>query len=178
MPHGGRRPAYERHCVEHAHDPRVPSEHALRARNSDFEGMSVEVARVDGKGLGVVARVGMGEGVLTSYYLTKAYKTKHHFSSSEYRMSSGIRGYVLDLFDHSFPEPGEDGIPYIAPLVNEPTYGEQEQNCGMLPMPLDDEDGTLRRHGLVTTRKVAAGEELVWDYGPGYGKRSYPSKYN
>lgn len=130
-----------------------------------------------GKGLGLVAREDVEAGELVAYYLSKLYTTKKHMRASTYCLASTAKGHLLDLFDRSFPQP-EDGVPYVAPLVNEPTFPGGVENCKLTPAPLPDEDGTIFRHGLYTTRSVARGEELTWDYGPGYGERSYPSKYN
>lgn len=174
MPRGGQRPSGSR---TPAPDSRVPSERWLRATNGQFEGMDVKVVPVPGKGLGLVAQVDMKEGVLFAYYLVMLYKEGAHIAQSSYLLSSGVRGHVLDLFDGSFPAPGPDGIPYVAALVNEPEE-PFEDNCKLVPEPLDDEDGSVRRYGLRTTRPILQGEELVWDYGPEYGKRSYPSKYD
>jgi hypothetical protein len=87
--------------------------------------------------------------------------------------------YILDVGDKSFPSP-ENGIPFIAPFANEPALDEEE-NCIFVGEPLDDEDDTVnsyRRFGLRTRIGVKCGEELLWDYGKGYGCRSYPSKHN
>lgn len=154
----------------------VPSLDVLRATNGAFEGMDVEVVQVPGKGLGLMARTDLDEGVCVAYYLSKLYT--NHFGASTYCVASGHRSHVLDVFDRSFPPPGTDGIPYVAPLVNEPDFPGGEENCTLKPEPLPDEDGSIRRHALYTTRRVRVGEELVWDYGPGYGPRPYPSKYN
>ena len=136
----------------------------------------MQVAPVIGKGLGLVARVDVEAGELVAYYLSKLYKTKSHVGGSTYCLASGVQGHILDRFDRSFPPP-EDGVPYVAPLVNEPTFPGGVENCKLRPAPLPDEDGTIFRHGLYTMRDVKRGEELTWDYGPGYGERSYPSKY-
>ena len=152
--------------------------HSLRAINRQFEGMDVEVVPVLGKGLGLVAQVDMDKDVIFAYYLTKLFKTSSHFGPCTYCVASGVQGHVLDIFNGSFPAPGPDGIPYVAPLVNEATEAPFERNCKMEPEPLDDEDGSVRRLCLRTTRPIEQGEELVWDYGPEYGKRSYPSKYD
>jgi len=171
-----RRTARARNSPERWGGVCVPSLATLRARNGDFDDMHVQVAQVPGKGLGLIARVDIDEGVLVAYYLSKLFKRR--FTSSTYWLSSGATDTILDVFDHSFPPPDADGVPYVAPLVNEPTGVDGGVNCVLTPVPLPDEEGTIRRHGLFTTHKVRKGEELVWDYGPGYGERSYPNKHN
>lgn len=158
----------------------MPSLHSLRAINGQFEGMDVVVVPVPGKGLGLVAQEDMETDVKFAYYLAKLYKINAHHEAHTYCIESGVQGHVLDLFKGSFPAPGPDRIPYVAALVNEATEPPFERNC-KLEHDDDDcgdaEDGSTRRFCLRTTRPVAQGEELVWDYGPGY-ERSYPSKYD
>ena len=62
--------------------------------------------------------------------------------------------------------PGEDGVPYVAPFANEPSP-EQRANCELVR-------GEGGRYELRTREAVARGTELVWDYGPAYGRRPYP----
>ena len=144
--------------------------------NDNFEGMKITLEHVSGKGLGVVAQADIGKGKLVAYYLCKEYKQAHK-SPNEYRVGAGVKGYVLDIFDGTF-RPPEENIPYVAPLVNEPTSAPWKPNAKLAPAELEAEDGTLRRLGLWTVRKVKRGEELVIDYGTEYGKRSYPSQYD
>ena len=84
----------------------------------------------------------------------------------------------MDIDDLSFPPIDEEGIPYVAPLANEVTLITDEPNSWLGAAPLPCEEGLRRRYGLRTLTKVKAGEEMTWDYGPGFGLRPYPSKYN
>ena len=61
---------------------------------------------------------------------------------------------------------------------DEVTLITDEPNSWLGPAPLPCEEGLRRRYGLRTLTKVKAGEEMTWDYGPGFGLRPYPSKYN
>ena len=83
---------------------------------------------------------------------------------------------MFDLYDHSFPPPGEDGIPYVGPFANEPTYREQVENCQLACSQYESKKKIIC-YCLETIKDVSAGMELVWDYGPGY-RREYPSKYD
>ena len=117
---------------------------------------------VEGKGLGLVAREALSQGSVVAYYLTKRYKHPRH---SEYAVKCRGKGGVDDLFRGSFPPPGDDGVPYLAPFANEPSRS-QHVNCELV-------GGEHGRYALRTLVAVNGGAELVWDYGPAYGKRAY-----
>ena len=153
----------------------IPSLSSLRVINNNFENCVVEVRPVEGKGLGVVARFNIPKGVLFAYYLGRLLVDANW--ASRFCITS-VSGEVMDLFDGSFPPPSDDGIPYVGPFANEPTGIDGVPNCEICEYPLPVHEGRLRRFGLVTLRRVKCGEELVWDYGPLYAARDYPSKYN
>ena len=154
----------------------IPSLSTLRTINNNFEKMLVKVAPVPGKGLGLIAQQDIEKDVPFAYYLVKLYPSKSLYCSSRYLVGAGRTRYVFNLFDRSFPPP-EDLIPYVGPLANEPTGVDGEPNC-YLQDPPQSEDSRICRLTLRTTRRVSRGEELVLDYGPGYGERPYPSKHN
>ena len=153
----------------------IPSLSSLRVINHNFEGCLVEVRPVEGKGLGVVARASIPQGALFAYYLGRLLVDANW--ASRFCVAS-VSGEVMDLFNGSFPSPGDDGIPYVGPFANEPTGIDGVPNCEICEYPFPSYEGRRRRFGLVTLRKVKLGEELVWDYGPLYAARDYPSKYN
>ena len=152
----------------------IPNLAALRVINGNFVGCLVDVRVLKDKGLSLVARVDIEKGTLFAYYLGKLLADQTW--ASRFCVSSSS-GEVMDLFGGSFPAP-DDGIPYVGPFANEPTGADGVPNCDIYPSPLPSHEGRLRRFALVTLRKVKAGEELCWDYGPGYGPRDYLSKYN
>ena len=133
--------------------------------------MLVEVQQVVGKGLGLIARVDISIPSLVAYYLCKRYAVTQRIASS-YCIGADEQGYVMNIFDGSFPSPGPDQIPYVGPFANEPTGVDGEPNA-YLKTPVAG-----YRYELWTTRRISKGEEIVWDYGPSYGKRPYASKYN
>lgn len=157
--------------VTHEQRSMIPSLTDISRINDGFKCMYIRVEEVSGKGLGLIAQRGIPSGVLVAYGLLKLYQTKR-IRPSPYLIDSGIPGYTCGLFDGSFPSPGEDRVPYIAPLVNE----ADDANC-MLQY-VKHSSRSHRKYALLTTRPVRMGEEICWDYGPDFGERSYPSKYN
>mgnify|MGYP006144657289 CR=1 FL=1 len=131
---------------------------------------------MEGKGLGLVARMDIASPTLVAYYMCKRYMARYMASShgvvSDYCVGVDDEGYVMSIFDGSFPPPGPDRIPYVAPLANEPTGVDGQPNA-YLKQPTEG-----GRYELWTMRQVKTGQEIVWDYGPEYGKRPYPSKHN
>ena len=140
-----------------------PSLETLRRTYGNFDGMLVEAAHIEGKGLGVVAREEIPEGV--AYYLCKL--QRNHFGDCTYCIAGegGVRSPVLppssrpsrqnpeptlptgyplmDIFEGSFPPAGADGIPYIAPFANEPD--QANENCRLVEAPLPAPDRLLGR---------------------------------
>jgi hypothetical protein len=153
----------------------IPSLSELMHINDGFRRLHVKVSAVKGKGLGLVAQQDINEGVHVAYYLTKLYKTAR-LQPSLYLLGSGVRGYTGGLFAGSFPPPGADGVPFVAPFANEPTGLHGEPNCEIADVPYANR--WQRKSVLVTTKPIPEGAEITWDYGMGYGRRSYPSKYN
>ena len=154
----------------------MPSLAQFNEINNNFDGMPVRVEPIPGKGLGLVAQHDMEAGVPTCYYFVRLYKIARVQQSPYLIGSGGAAGYVGALFRDSFRPPGDDRIPYVAPIANEPTGRNGEPNCR-----LRDEtppNRWLRKTSLVTLRSVRKGEELVWDYGPDYGPRAYESRYD
>ena len=149
----------------------LPSLTTLQSINHNFRGMHVEVVQIEGKGLGLVAKRNLSRPLLVAYYLCKKVSVTGHIPS-DYCVGADEVGYVLNIYDGSFPPPGADNIPYVAPFANEPTEVDGQPNA-YLKDPVAG-----YRYELWTTRSIAKGEEIVWDYGPSYGKRLYPSKYN
>jgi len=152
----------------------IPSLDEIRRINNRFEGMDAVVTEVPGKGLGLVAQSDLAQNVPVAYYLVKLYKSARVMPST-YLLNSEWPEHTGDLFPGSFQSPDADLVPYVAPLANEPSLGE-EPNCVIRQE--ESANRMLRKFSLVTSRPVPKGEELCWDYGAEFGYRSYPSKYN
>ena len=153
----------------------IPSLFELMRINDGFSSSHVKVSAVEGKGLGLLAQHDIDEGVEVAYYLTRLYRTEH-LQPCPYLLGSGVPGYTCGLFSGSFPPPGADGVPFVAPFANEPTGVHGEPNCEIVEVEFASR--WHRKSVLATTKLVTKGEEITWDYEEGYGRRSYPSKYN
>jgi hypothetical protein len=169
---GARRRTQVDRCVDYGFT--IPTLARFRADNNNFIGMHVFVAPVPKKGLGLIAQHDIPAGTRYAYYFVRLYK-KVACLSSPYLIGTGVPGYVGNLCAKSFQRPGEDNIPYVAPMANEPNL-DVEPNSGIVDVAHPSR--WHRKTVLVTNRLVLKGEELTWDYGPGYGQRPYPSKYN
>ena len=140
----------------------------------------VQVVPIQGKGLGVVAKVAMQEGTIAAFYVGTLLNKKGRLS--RLAVGSTETRETMDIGDSSFPA-AEDGVPSIGPYANEPTWTgvydlSSEPNCELrASSPADQPTGRLRSYDLVTLREVKAREELTWDYGPNYGYRDYASRY-
>ena len=84
-----------------------------------------------------------------------------------------MRGLVGKIDGRTFGPP-TNGVALVGPLLNEPSTGVAA-NC-VRSAGWVDPPGSSHRRGafnLVTSRAVMVGEELTWDYGSTYGRRSY-----
>jgi hypothetical protein len=84
-----------------------------------------------------------------------------------------VRGLVGKIDMRTFGPP-INGVALVGALLNEPSLGVAA-NC-VRSVGWNDPPGSSHRRGafnLVTCRAVQAGEELTWNYGSTYGRRSY-----
>lgn len=160
----------------------TPTLAQIAAINNHFQGMPVAVTPILGKGLGVVAQTPIEAHMLVAYYVTSIYPAGHH-RPSNYAIRSPLdagtgdgAARFYDINEGSFQPPGADGIPEIGPYVNELSEDEPQSN-NLVPVLIGDNHERNRTiHGLFTQRAVAVGEELVYSYGRGYGRRGYRAK--
>ena len=151
-----------------------PSLAVLRARNNDFENMSVRAVQTEGKGLGVVSRRPIEAGALVAKYLTRTFVKRSHVHSEYSVDRKGDPAHVNDLFAGSFPAPGTDNVPFIGPLANEVSLGEEGGTYNTeLKLIHDDPSQRLTLYGLFATRAIAAGEDITWWYGASYRRSGY-----
>ena len=151
----------------------LPSLSVLVARNRNFEGMAVRVAEIEGKGLGLIATREIAAGTLVAKYLTKTYNKSSHAHSSYTVNRPGDPTRVNDIFAGSFPPPGADGIPFVAPFANEVSQGENAVYNAELRLLEDDIEQRRTTFGLFTTMHVLTGTELTWHYGASYRRSGY-----
>ena len=105
-PVGGRRSTRERAAVRRWSGAEPPSLETLRRTYGNFEGMLVEAAHIEGKGLGVVAREEIPEGAVVAYYLCKL--QRNHFGDCTYCIAGegGVRSPVLPPSSRPSRQPG------------------------------------------------------------------------
>jgi len=151
----------------------VPDLDTLMIINNGFRGCPVIVQPIPGKGLGLVATRKLVSNQTFAYYYGRVLRDIRW--ASPFCLASAATGEVMDLYAGSFPSPGTDGIPFVGPFANEPFLGE-EPNSHVFDS--SEANTNFRRFSLMTLCPVPKGTELVWDYGPNYGVRPYPSKYN
>lgn len=143
----------------------------LKHINNDFSGLSVRVAVVAGKGLGLMAQRRIESGEVIAKYLTRLY-TKAGHAFSEYAIGALDGRLVNDLFAGSFPPVGADGISFLAPLANELSEGGAGEYNAKLVLFYEDVDKRQSLFGLVAMRAIAVDEEILWFYG-----KDYPRDY-
>ena len=140
-------------------------------------GASIVVKCIPGKGLGVCAAKPIARKTLVACWQLRVFHQEGH-ENSNYAVALGKRPFVADLDESLIPHEPHSGTPRIGMLLNEPGLGENRNCCNFF----DSGDHTQYIAGdvltmeLYTTRAVPEGEELTWDYGPGF-KRNYPSRY-
>ena len=165
-----RRPTRSPRRFKPHHDEYVPSLEALQGWNA-CESIPVLVKEVYGKGLGVVARRALPANRVVARYEFRVV-LRARAPPGEYRVEVD-RKHVGKLDGGSFGPP-YGVVAQVGALLNEPSEGVAPscvRSAGWLDPP-----GRARRRGafnLVTCEAVRAGEELTWDYGRTYGRRSY-----
>ena len=88
-----------------------------------------------------------------------------------------MAGYAVEDIDDNRLLPPDDGIPYVGHLAND-SKCDATANCTLKDAPFPNAEAALssnkrrRRYGLFVTRRIAAGDELLWNYGEAY-PRSY-----
>ena len=138
---------------------------------------SVHVKCIPDKGLGVFATKPIGRKALVACWQLRVFHQEGH-ENSNYAVALGKRPFVADLDASLIPHEPHNGAPRIGMLLNEPGIGEKRNCCNFFASGGHTHyvAGDVMTMELYTTRAVAEGEELTWDYGPGF-KRDYPSRY-
>ena len=167
-----RRPSRKPNRLHASHDEHVPSLSVLQQWNTS-PALPVNVREVENKGLGVEARRQLPAGTVVAEYNYRVVKRRTN-SPGDYRVEvAGVRGLVGKIDSRTFGPPS-NGVAQVGALLNEPSQGKKP-NCVRNTGWIDPQQRAHRRGSfyLVTSRAVHAGEELVWDYGRKYGRRSY-----
>ena len=153
------------------HDEYIPQLAVLQHWNASLA-LPICVAVIEGKGLGLVARYALPAGTIVARYEFRVvYRTRA--PPGDYRVDV-TRVLVGKLDARSFGPP-INGVANVGALMNEASAGAGEVvNCARTASELTGSQGHRRgAFFLRTTREVHVGQELVWDYGPTYGPRSY-----
>tara|TARA_A100001015_G_scaffold237898_1_gene270621 strand:- start:8259 stop:8759 length:501 start_codon:yes stop_codon:yes gene_type:complete len=139
---------------------------------NNFKGMRIQVKKIKGKGLGVVAQEDINKGIVFAYYRTNKISNKNlsdKYKCENYTVHVSQRS--VGVMDSSLLFGTFRNIPYVGAYLNEPTYVD-DVNCTMSG-PLNVPNTNFIDYKLTTTRYVKKGEELCWCYGPDYIGRSY-----
>ena len=165
-----RRPSCQPRRFQAHHDEYVPSLETLQGWIASCEAIPVCVMEIPGKGLGVVARRALPANCVVARYEFRVV-LRARAPPGDYRVEVDSK-HVGKLDAGSFGPP-VDVVARVGALLNEPTVGETP-NC-VRSTSVYWGPPSHRRGAFVlrTTRPVALGEELTWDYGPTYGRRPY-----
>ena len=167
-----RRPTYKPHRYTPHHADHIPSLEVLQHWNR-LPSLPVCVAKTDGKGLGVVARYTLPASTIVARYEFRVVDRARAPPAGGYRVD--VTRYLVGKLDaHSFGPP-VGGMANVGALLNEATTRVAEvTNCARTASELTGSQAHRRgAFFLRTIREVHVGQELVWDYGPTYGPRSY-----
>ena len=137
----------------------------------------VRVGLVTDKELGVYAKTDIPRNTVVACWKMRVYEQQGR-ENSNYAVALGNRPYVADV-DESVCLKAPRGEPAgVGFLLNEPAIGKKP-NCRNFFASGDHTTyvaGDVVTMELHTTRAVAKGDELTWDYGPDF-LRDYPSRY-
>jgi len=158
--------------------------------------LKVELRKTKVKGVGIYAKEPIEDGEVIALYQIKVFREKNYESPTDNDYMIGVytflgnesRVWIGDIAPESLKAPiksenGEFYIPYWAYFSNEPSPGQNTN--AYINMNLEEtyktrkrlKEGDLVTYKLIATENIAPGEEIVWDYGSGYGERDYAS-YN
>ena len=105
------------------------------------------------------------------------FKTMYNFTI-ENKYKKTLERLIGDLYSGSLPPP-KNNIPYWAYFANEPFQGVQITNSEIDTQPYENftkkgrttiKEGDTITYALYASRPIKAGEEIVWNYGTGYGR--------
>ena len=161
-----------------------------RVRNTDYneeyEGLKVELRETENKGYGLFAIKPIKKGEVIAYYKIRVFKSNNHktdyvYAFDVYRKNGVCYTRLMgDLYKSSFPDP-ENGITFLAPFANEP-IGKEKSNSEIdirLKETYQNKKkqyllpGDVLIYHLKATKKIKAGDEILWDYGENYDRSSY-----
>lgn len=156
--------------------------------------LKVELKKTRIKGIGIYAKEPIRNGEVIALYQIKVFREKTYESPTNNVYTIGIytpsgnesKVWVGDIVPESLKNPiksenKEFYIPYWAYFSNEPSLGQVTN--AYIDMNLEETYKTRKRikegdfvtYKLIATENIEPGEEIVWDYGSGYGKRNYIS---
>jgi len=150
--------------------------------------LSVTLKKNKFAGTGLFATKPIRKGKTIAYYKMrvnqdsnkKSYKspTKCMYCFTMYTKSGNAASTTVgDVHPESVPQPGKDNIPYWAHFSNEPSKGHTENSEIDIATKLNFKnrkklkDGDFVTFKLKATRNIKKGEEIVWCYGEGYGRK-------
>ena len=150
--------------------------------------LSVTLKKNKFAGTGLFATKPIRKGRTIAYYKMKvnedskkkSYKspTKCMYCFTMYTKSgNAATSTVGDVHPESVPQPGKDNIPYWAHFSNEPSPGNPENSEIDISTKMNFKNRKKLKVGdfvtfkLKATRNIKKGEEIVWCYGEGYGRK-------
>mgnify|MGYP001364203954 CR=1 FL=1 len=158
-----------------SHDESVPSLAVLQGWNNKLLGLVINVVVVEGKGLGVVARITLPAGAVVAEYNYRVVN-RARCPPGDYRVDVAGKPRSVGKIDRHTFGPPNSGVARVGALLNEPS-ADTTPNCVRVDVGRNPSaPGGRASRGtfhLVTTRHVCPGEELTWNYGTTYGTRAY-----
>lgn len=143
--------------------------------------MRTKLAKIQGKGKGVVATSPIRKGHVIAYYCMVAVPKKmvqHDCLMTLYsKTGHALRKYVGDV-DHDQDNCAYRGVPCYGHYINEPSPG-QSTNAFLCDSPEINfrtrkkvKLGDKLRYRVIASRDIQPGEEITWYYGDEY-ERAY-----
>ena len=132
----------------------------------------VYVVNIPGKGLGVVAKRDLPEHTIVARYEFRVVQ-RARAPAGQFRVDVD-RKHIGKPYLSTF-KPPIGGVANVGALLNEPTASMgQTANCTRSASQYwGRHPHKIGAFVLRTTQPVMTGEELTWNYGPGYGRRAY-----
>lgn len=152
--------------------------YASKFKNPDV----TTILKKGSKGVSLFARKNINKGDIIAYYRFKVYNSNHVcYNDYMYAMTVYTKTgreyskFIGDIFSGSLRKP-EKGVSFWAYFSNEPS-NPQKANCYLDELPERNfkrrktvKLGDILVYGLIATKNIQKGEEIVWCYGGAYNR--------